>query len=140
MRCSDIKNLTWEQINGEEKKGFTISYRQQKTKGFEVLPINKEAYNIICSFPEREGIVFKGLVLTAYTNKILRKWVKDSGVSKYLTFHSSRHSFATNLLASRGTDIYTVGKLLGHKRIATTEIYTHVLQQSKVDAVNMLTL
>ena len=50
-----------------------------------------------------------------------------SGLTKRVTCHTFRHSFATHLL-ERGQDIRTVQELLGHRDVATTMIYTHVLQ------------
>lgn len=52
-------------------------------------------------------------------------------------FHVSRHSYATMMLTI-GVDIYTVSKLLGHKNVATTQIYAKIIDQKKIDAVNMM--
>jgi integrase/recombinase XerD len=54
-----------------------------------------------------------------------------------VTFHVSRHSYATMMLTI-GVDIYTVSKLLGHKNVATTQIYAKIIDQKKIDAVNMM--
>lgn len=56
-----------------------------------------------------------------------------------ISFHQSRHTFAT-LQLFYGTDIYTVSKLLGHRELKTTQIYTKVVDDAKRRAVNKITI
>lgn len=66
-------------------------------------------------------------------------WIESAGLSKKISFHNFRHSYATLQLAN-GTDIYTVSKLLGHKNVSTTQIYTKILDKNKIEAANRIKL
>jgi site-specific recombinase XerD len=66
-------------------------------------------------------------------------WTKNAGISRKITFHSFRHTFAT-LQITLGTDIYTVSKLLGHKNLQTTQIYAKIIDEKKREAVNKISL
>ena len=66
--------------------------------------------------------------------RILRKYVRRSGVGERVTPHTLRHAFATELL-SRGADLRSVQEMLGHADIATTQIYTHV-DASRIKSVH----
>jgi site-specific recombinase XerD len=60
-----------------------------------------------------------------------------AGITKDVTFHAGRHTFAVIML-DLGADIYTVSKLLGHKELSTTQIYAKVMDKKKQEAVNLI--
>ena len=81
--------------------------------------------------------VFEGLKYSAYSNKHLFQWIGAAGITKDITFHCFRHTYAILQLAN-GTDIYTVSKLLGHKELKTTQIYAKVIDKMKREAVDKI--
>ncbi len=69
---------------------------------------------------------------TRSVENIVRKYILQSGISIPATPHTLRHSFATDLL-NQGVDLRTVQEFLGHKNIATTQIYTHITSKKLKD-------
>ena len=64
------------------------------------------------------------------TDRPLKRWLEDAGITKRITFHCFRHTYAVLQLAS-GTNIYTLSKMMLHKSIRSTEIYLDLLEETK---------
>ena len=137
IRWSDIQRLTWENLRHSDKRGYELSFRQQKTGGKEYLPISEQAVELLGERCEDVERLFIGLKYSAYMNVGLYKWIADAGVKKKITFHCARHTHAV-LLLENGTDIYTVSKMLGHRELKTTQIYAKIVDSKKVDAVKSI--
>ena len=71
-------------------------------------------------------------------NVYLKEVAHFVGIKKNLTFHMARHTFATNITLSNGVPIETVSKLLGHSKIATTQIYARVLEHKVSNDMDIL--
>ncbi|WP_320815631.1 site-specific integrase [Flavobacterium sp.] len=138
LRFVDINNLDWKKVYNDKHQGYYIQLREQKTKSIQNHPISETAYNILKSQNTTTGLVFGDIKYTQITRP-LKEWLVATGINKKISFHNFRHSYATLQLAN-GTDIYTVSKLLGHKNVATTQIYTKVLDKNKIEAANRINL
>jgi integrase len=144
LRFSDIKKMTWGEIEYIESHGYFLNFSQLKTKGMEVLPISDQAYSFTNGKENpkdmvRDELVFDGLKYSAYNNKHLFQWILEAGITKHITFHCFRHTYAT-LQLYNGTDIYTVSKMLGHKNLKTTQVYAKIVDDSKRQAANKIIL
>lgn len=137
LRFGDMKKLTWDKIFSEVSRGQYIVYEQEKTEKPELLPISEQAYQLLGERRDDSDKVFDGLKYSSHQNDLLDLWVKKAGINKHIRFHNFRHTFAT-LQLTEGTDIYTISKMLGHKYVKTTQIYTKVVDDSKRKAASKI--
>lgn len=138
LRHCDIQKLKWKEIviiNGEARINFT----QQKTKGVEYMPISEQALGLCGERRKPEDFVFDSLPDPSWISAPLKRWIESAGITKKITFHCFRHTFAT-LQLFNGTDIYTVSKMLGHRDVKTTQIYAKIVDESKRKAVDKIQL
>ena len=136
MRRSDILNLRWDQIKKYSNGGRYVLFVSQKTKAANSIPISEEAYSILPSKVNEK--VFYGFK-SQMTDHPMKEWIKSAGITKHITFHCLRHTYAS-LLIEMGTDIYTVQDLLAHKNVATTQIYAQHSDAKKREAAQKIKL
>lgn len=140
MRWCDTSQLTYRNVDYSTK---TLRFQQQKTKdhssrSWVIVPLNDTLIRLIGE-PSDDNFDEQVFKLPHYNicNLYLRKWVKEAGLKKKITWHCARHSFAVNVL-TKGANIKTVSSLLGHTSIKMTERYLHVVDSLKQDAIDSL--
>ncbi len=137
LRVSDIRKLRWCDLQRSGGR-VRIEITMQKTKEPLYLPISDEALKWL---PERgeanDGDFIFPLTHEGTVNDTLQHWAKVAGITKHISFHVARHTHATMIL-TLGADLYTVSKLLGHKNIATTQIYAKIVDKKKEEAIGLI--
>lgn len=135
IRYSDLRSLTWNEVIEEDGK-FRIEKQMKKTGRMLYLPMNDTAVRLLPSRGKGSEYVFNVPTVQAL-DKSLRKWVKRAGISKNVSFHTARHSFATIGL-ELGSDLFTVSKLLGHSDIGVTQVYATIIDPKRDEAIHMI--
>ncbi len=136
LRWSDIQKLQWSEVQKNDT-GYKIVFHQQKTKGLQYLDISEQARGYLGEQGNPSERVFIGLKYSAYHNVALERWMMKAGITKKITFHCARHTFAV-LQLTLGTEIFTLSKLLGHSELKTTQIYAKIIDEKKREAVNKI--
>ncbi len=136
LRHCDIQKLKWSEIQ-RDGDSYRLNFTQQKTKEVEYMPIGEQAFRLCGTPKEPNKLVFENLTDAAWISKPLKRWLNAAGITRKITFHCFRHTFATLQLAN-GTDIYTVSKMLGHSNVKTTQIYAKVVNEKKEQAANVI--
>ena len=146
MRVSELCNLNRDQVNLERRE-FTVRGKGNKDRP---IFISQSAADAIGEYLSSRSDNLKPLFLNNSRNvhkdltdsdgvdaseqrrltprsiqRIVSKYAQAAGITKHVTPHTLRHSFATDLLMN-GADLRSVQSMLGHSNIATTQIYTHV--------------
>lgn len=117
---------------GNKERTVPLTRTAQEAVREQIKRLEKKGYKGELLFPSRKT----GDALTDI-RKPIKTAMKKAGITRRITPHMFRHSFATHLLEA-GTDLRTIQELLGHEQISTTQIYTHVAMTRKQDAINSL--
>lgn len=139
LRVSELVKLDREHINLDRRE-FMVRGKGQKDRP---VFVSEEAANWLLKYLKARGDNFKPLFIHfsgskdelnegQYTRltprsvqRLVKRYAKLAGITKDVTPHTLRHSFATDLLMN-GADLRSVQALLGHANISTTQVYTHV--------------
>ncbi|MFI3324060.1 MAG: site-specific integrase [Rikenellaceae bacterium] len=146
----DIKNLTTRNIVESSNGDLWIKTHRQKTKN----PVSVLLLDVPRSILDKyRGTLPEEDVLPVLSNQKCNSYLKELAdichIDKNLTFHMSRHTFATTLTISNGVPIETVSKMLGHSSIKITQIYARITTEkinkdmkvlaSKINSSNIAT-
>lgn len=136
LRVSDIRSLTWDKVIDMGDGRLQVQKEQQKTKRMVYIPLSPNAVRWLPA-KTRSEYVFPDIPVSPTLDRIVDKWAKAAGIRKHVTFHVSRHTYAT-LLLTFGADIYTVSQLMGHKDVKTTQIYAKIIDENKRKTVELI--
>jgi len=139
LRFVDVKDLRWKNINLENN---LLTKKQTKTRNssaaYVYIDLNKNALKILNQLQKgKPGDPVFNLPSWEASAKMLKDWAHKAGVNKNVTWHTARHSFATNLLLQKA-DIKTVSGLLGHADLKHTVKYLHLVSEIRRQAVDSL--
>lgn len=140
LRIGDLKALRWEDIQDN-----MVLIKQHKTQRMVSIPLSKGALELLqeqkvtpISHWQRaskyDGHTVFMLPCTSVVQRTLKKWAKDAKIEKSISFHWTRHSFAT-LLLSQGVDPYVISSLMGHTKVGMTLRYAKLLNPRKAEVI-----
>ena len=133
----DVFNLTPANLIQKSADNIWIATNRQKTNEPVRVPLLPKALAIIEKYKGHSQALAEGKVLPTLSNQKLNSYLKEiadmCGITKPLTFHIARHTFATTVTLTNGVPIETVSKLLGHSKLTTTQIYAKVIESKLAD-------
>ncbi len=116
--------------------------KRNKTGSHFKIPLLPAAKLLISKYKSHPRTQFSGRLMPSISNQRLNSYLKEiadiCGLQKNLTFHMARHTFATTVTLSNGVPIETVSKLLGHTKLATTQLYARVVEKKVSDDMEIL--
>jgi integrase len=133
LAYADIAKLTQSEIEiGIDGTKWIFTHRE-KTETKSNIPLLPKALEIIEKYKNHPECSISGKLLPIKSNQKTNAYLKEiatlCGITKILTFHSARHTFATTVTLTNGVPIESVSSMLGHKNIRTTQIYAKVVER-----------
>jgi site-specific recombinase XerD len=133
LAYADLQKLKRSEISTGIDGGKWIFTRRQKTDTPSRIPLLPMAETILVRYAGHPQCLAKDRVLPILSNQKMNAYLKEiadcCGITKRLTFHIARHTFATTITLSNGVPIETVSKMLGHRNLKTTQHYAKILDR-----------
>ena len=130
----DVQQLSPEHIVKDNNGNLWIRKPRQKTKNMCNIPLLDIPLEILRKYADYPACKKKGVLLPVPCNQKMNSYLKEiadlCNISKCLTTHTARHSYATSVCLANGVSIENVAKMLGHSNIKMTQHYAHVLDSS----------
>ncbi len=131
LAYADVKKLKKSEVivGIDNEKWLTI--KRQKTDSSSRIPLLPAAVNLMEKYKNHPQCIMEDRLLPVLSNQKMNAYLKEiadvCGISKTLTYHIARHTFATTVTLSNGVPIETVSKMLGHRNLKTTQHYAKIL-------------
>jgi len=131
LAYADIKKLKRSEISIGIDDTKWIFTTREKTETSSRIPLLPYSLRILEQYENHPHCINKGTAFPVLSNQKMNSYLHEiadvSGIQKKLTFHIARHTFATTITLTNGVPIETVSKMLGHKSIKTTQMYSKIL-------------
>ena len=142
LAYADVKKLKRSEVDtGIDGEKWVFTSRQ-KTHSASRIPLLSQALRIIERYNEHPQCIATDRLLPVLSNQKMNAYLKEivdvCGITKELTYHIARHTFATTITLSNGVPIESVSKMLGHKNIRTTQHYAKILDKKVSEDMGLL--
>jgi integrase len=131
LAYADVEKLTREEITTGIDGEKWIWTSRQKTESTTRIPLLPPALEILDRYKDDPQCLIKKRLLPVLTNQKMNTYLKEiadaCNITKKMTFHTARHTFATTVTLTNGVPIETVSKMLGDRNLKTTQHYAKIL-------------
>jgi len=142
LAYADVKKLSNENIVIGIDGNQWINTKRTKTNTISNIPVLPSAAFIIEKYRNHKEVINSNKLLPVLSNQKMNAYLKEiadiCGITKNLTFHLARHTFATTVTLTNGVPIESVSKMLGHKSLKTTQHYAKILDKKVSLDMNIL--
>ena len=142
LAYADVKKLKQSEVIEGIDGNQWLAYRRMKTDTVARIPLLPVAIKIMQKYKAHPICMGSNHLLPVFSNQRMNAYLKEiadvCGISKTLTYHIARHTFATTITLSNGVPIETVSKMLGHRNLKTTQHYAKILDRKISDDMKSL--